>query len=106
MRHRYELAFMQGSSLRRQNKERPLFQISRKNYAQTDREEEKDLIGSLAKKRLLTEGCTGRNSKQEKSSGQMKSDLDNSKILRGSYANCGGEEKGKKKDDWRTRDLQ
>ncbi|KAJ4439153.1 hypothetical protein ANN_15110 [Periplaneta americana] len=44
----------------------------RKNDAETDQEEEKELVGSLAEKKLPTEGCTGRNGEREKSSGQKK----------------------------------
>ncbi|KAJ4446126.1 hypothetical protein ANN_12818 [Periplaneta americana] len=43
-----------------------------KNDAETDQEEEKELVGSPAEKKLPTEGCTGRNSEREKSSGQKK----------------------------------
>ncbi|KAJ4444089.1 hypothetical protein ANN_05878 [Periplaneta americana] len=35
-------------------------------------EEEKELAGSLAEKKLPTEGCTGRNGEREKSSWQKK----------------------------------
>ncbi|KAJ4427918.1 hypothetical protein ANN_23928 [Periplaneta americana] len=42
------------------------------NDAETDQEEEKELIGSLAEKKLPTEGCTGRNGEREKSSEQKK----------------------------------
>ncbi|KAJ4448120.1 hypothetical protein ANN_10132 [Periplaneta americana] len=35
-------------------------------------EEKKKLTGSLAKKKLAIEGCTGRNGEREKSSGQKK----------------------------------
>ncbi|KAJ4435483.1 hypothetical protein ANN_18099 [Periplaneta americana] len=35
-------------------------------------QEEKELAGSLAEKKLNSEGCTGRNSKREESSGQKK----------------------------------
>ncbi|KAJ4443524.1 hypothetical protein ANN_05196 [Periplaneta americana] len=45
---------------------------SKKNDAETDQEEEKELVGSLAEKKLPTEGCTGRNGEREKSSGQKK----------------------------------
>ncbi|KAJ4434472.1 hypothetical protein ANN_23034 [Periplaneta americana] len=41
----------------------------RKNDAETDQEEEKELVGSLTEKKLPTEGCTGRNGEREKSSG-------------------------------------
>ncbi|KAJ4430020.1 hypothetical protein ANN_22228 [Periplaneta americana] len=44
----------------------------RKNDDETDQEEEKELIGSLAEKKLATEGCTGRNGEREKSSGEKK----------------------------------
>ncbi|KAJ4446879.1 hypothetical protein ANN_13579 [Periplaneta americana] len=43
-----------------------------KNDAETDQEEKKELTESLAKKKLPTEGCTGRNSERETSSGQKK----------------------------------
>ncbi|KAJ4452037.1 hypothetical protein ANN_03552 [Periplaneta americana] len=45
---------------------------NKKNDAETGQEEKKELIGSLAEKKLLTEGCTGRSGKREKSSGQKK----------------------------------
>ncbi|KAJ4431147.1 hypothetical protein ANN_19742 [Periplaneta americana] len=40
-----------------------------KNDAETEQKEEKELVGSLAEKKLPTEGCTGRNGEREKSSG-------------------------------------
>ncbi|KAJ4436197.1 hypothetical protein ANN_18827 [Periplaneta americana] len=40
------------------------------NDAETDQGKEKELVGSLAEKKLPTEGCTGRNGEQEKSSGR------------------------------------
>ncbi|KAJ4439942.1 hypothetical protein ANN_08073 [Periplaneta americana] len=43
-----------------------------KNDAETDQEEKKELVGSLAEKKLRTEGCTGSNGEREKSSGQKK----------------------------------
>ncbi|KAJ4431060.1 hypothetical protein ANN_19653 [Periplaneta americana] len=46
----------------------------RKNVVETDEEEKKELAGSLAEKKLLTEGCTRRNSEKRKSSGQKKID--------------------------------
>ncbi|KAJ4443821.1 hypothetical protein ANN_05607 [Periplaneta americana] len=42
------------------------------NDAETDQEEKKELVGSLADKKLLTEEYTGRNGEWEKSSGQKK----------------------------------
>ncbi|KAJ4447988.1 hypothetical protein ANN_09998 [Periplaneta americana] len=50
----------------------------RKNDAETDQEEKKELIGSLAEKKLPTEGCTGRNGDREKSSGSNNSNSNNS----------------------------
>ncbi|KAJ4441667.1 hypothetical protein ANN_11525 [Periplaneta americana] len=44
----------------------------KKNYAETDQEEKKKLVGTLAKKKLPTKECTGRNGEREKSSGQKK----------------------------------
>ncbi|KAJ4434164.1 hypothetical protein ANN_16486 [Periplaneta americana] len=46
----------------------------KKNDAEIDQEEKKELAGSLAEKKLglPTEGCTGRNGEREKSSGQKK----------------------------------
>ncbi|KAJ4427601.1 hypothetical protein ANN_25249 [Periplaneta americana] len=38
----------------------------------TDQKEEKELAGSLAEKKLPSEGCTGRNGERENSSGQKK----------------------------------
>ncbi|KAJ4444274.1 hypothetical protein ANN_06066 [Periplaneta americana] len=38
----------------------------------TPQEEEKELVGSLAEKKLPTEGCTGRNGEREKNSGWKK----------------------------------
>ncbi|KAJ4442507.1 hypothetical protein ANN_04094 [Periplaneta americana] len=43
-----------------------------KNDAETDQEEEKELIPALAEKKLPTEGCTGRNGERKKSSVQKK----------------------------------
>ncbi|KAJ4443691.1 hypothetical protein ANN_05366 [Periplaneta americana] len=40
---------------------------SKKNDAETDQEEKKELTGSMAKKKLSTEGSTGRNGEREKS---------------------------------------
>ncbi|KAJ4441989.1 hypothetical protein ANN_11853 [Periplaneta americana] len=40
----------------------------KKNYAETDQEEKKELFGSLAEKKLPTEGCTEKNGEREKSS--------------------------------------
>ncbi|KAJ4431549.1 hypothetical protein ANN_20148 [Periplaneta americana] len=48
----------------------------RKNDAETDQEEKKELVGSLTEKKLPAEGCTGRNGEREKSSGQKKKILD------------------------------
>ena len=44
----------------------------RKNYAGTDKEEEKKLAGPLAKKRLPDEGCSRRYGKREEGSRQKK----------------------------------
>ncbi|KAJ4449210.1 hypothetical protein ANN_00607 [Periplaneta americana] len=41
-----------------------------RNEAETDQEEEKELIGSLAEKKLPTEGCIGSNGERKKSSGK------------------------------------
>ncbi|KAJ4435401.1 hypothetical protein ANN_18016 [Periplaneta americana] len=49
---------------------------SRKNDAETDQKEKRELAGSLTEKKLLTEGCTGRNGEREKSSGQKKTSDD------------------------------
>ncbi|KAJ4427912.1 hypothetical protein ANN_23921 [Periplaneta americana] len=46
--------------------------LSTKNDAETDQEEDKELGGSLAEKKLPFEGCNGRNGEREKSSGQKK----------------------------------
>ncbi|KAJ4444695.1 hypothetical protein ANN_06492 [Periplaneta americana] len=44
----------------------------RRNDAETDMKDENELVGSLAEKKLPTEGCTGRNGEREESSGQKK----------------------------------
>ena len=44
----------------------------KKNNAGTDKEEEKKLAGSLAKKELYAERCSKRNDKREESSRQKK----------------------------------
>ncbi|KAJ4441815.1 hypothetical protein ANN_11674 [Periplaneta americana] len=44
----------------------------KKNGAETDQEEEKEMVGSLTEKKLPTEECTRRNGEREKSSGQKK----------------------------------
>ncbi|KAJ4440190.1 hypothetical protein ANN_08328 [Periplaneta americana] len=46
--------------------------ICKKNDAETDQNEEKELAGSLGEKKLPSEGCTGRNGEREKSSEQKK----------------------------------
>ncbi|KAJ4433869.1 hypothetical protein ANN_16182 [Periplaneta americana] len=46
------------------------FGSSLKNDAGTDHKEKKELVGSLAEKKLPTERCTGRNGERENSSGQ------------------------------------
>ncbi|KAJ4429383.1 hypothetical protein ANN_21540 [Periplaneta americana] len=45
---------------------------SKINEAETIQEERKELAGSLAEKKLPTEGCTGGNGEREKSLGQKK----------------------------------
>ncbi|KAJ4438920.1 hypothetical protein ANN_14874 [Periplaneta americana] len=45
---------------------------SKKNDAETDQEEKKKLVGSLAEEKLPTEGCTGRNGERENILGQKK----------------------------------
>ena len=42
----------------------------RKNNAGTDKEGEKKLVGTLVKKELSAEGCSGRKGKREESSRQ------------------------------------
>ncbi|KAJ4445905.1 hypothetical protein ANN_12591 [Periplaneta americana] len=44
----------------------------KKDDAETNWKDEKELVASLAEKKLPTEGCTGRNGEREKSSGQKK----------------------------------
>ncbi|KAJ4450678.1 hypothetical protein ANN_02107 [Periplaneta americana] len=48
-----------------------LAQIAR-YVAATGQREKKELVGSLVEKKLASEGCIGRNSEREKSSGQKK----------------------------------
>ncbi|KAJ4435855.1 hypothetical protein ANN_18474 [Periplaneta americana] len=43
--------------------------------AETEEKEEKELVGSLAEKKLSTEGCTGRNGEREKSLGRAANDV-------------------------------
>ncbi|KAJ4450284.1 hypothetical protein ANN_01704 [Periplaneta americana] len=64
---------------RRQDKQRPVPKMTENrskhvnNDAETNQEEEKELVWSMAEKKLPTEGCTGRNGEWEKkSSGQKK----------------------------------
>ncbi|KAJ4427443.1 hypothetical protein ANN_25066 [Periplaneta americana] len=52
----------------RENPEKNLNQ----NDAESDQEEEKELVRLLAEKKLPTEGCTGRNGEREKNPGQKK----------------------------------
>ncbi|KAJ4446037.1 hypothetical protein ANN_12723 [Periplaneta americana] len=44
----------------------------RTNNAESDQEEEKELVGSLAEKKLPTEGCNERNGERDERSGQKK----------------------------------
>ncbi|KAJ4427386.1 hypothetical protein ANN_25007 [Periplaneta americana] len=46
--------------------------ICKKNDAETDQKEEKELVESLVEKTLPSEGWSGRNDKREKRSGQKK----------------------------------
>ncbi|KAJ4431433.1 hypothetical protein ANN_20030 [Periplaneta americana] len=73
-------------------------EASFKNVAETDQEEEKDLVGSLAEKKLPIEGCTGRNGEREESSWQKTISDDKRIKIYGSY-----EETDK---DWRMLGLQ
>ncbi|KAJ4448155.1 hypothetical protein ANN_10168 [Periplaneta americana] len=46
--------------------------LRRGDRMELSEKEKKELVGSLAEKKLSTGGCTGRNSEREKSSGQKK----------------------------------
>ncbi|KAJ4428284.1 hypothetical protein ANN_24302 [Periplaneta americana] len=67
-----------GTNEKKRKKHRDLpqslkkLQKGRKNDAETDQKEEKELVGSLIEKKLPSEGRTGRNDEREKSSGQKK----------------------------------
>ncbi|KAJ4434587.1 hypothetical protein ANN_23149 [Periplaneta americana] len=74
----------------------------RKNDAETDQKEKKELVGSLTEKKLSTEGCTGRNREREKSSRQKKM-IDDIKIC-GSYAET--KRKAENRENWRMLGLQ
>ncbi|KAJ4443371.1 hypothetical protein ANN_05039 [Periplaneta americana] len=56
-----------------------------KTDSEDDHKEKKDLVGSLAEKKLPTEGCTGRNGELEKSSGQKKNQMIEDIKICGSY---------------------
>ncbi|KAJ4441430.1 hypothetical protein ANN_11285 [Periplaneta americana] len=63
--------------------------------------EKKELVGSLAEKKLPIEGRTGRNGEREKSSGQKK--ISNNKIC----VSCAGtKRKAESRKDWRILGLQ
>ncbi|KAJ4448156.1 hypothetical protein ANN_10169 [Periplaneta americana] len=70
----YALVVVNSQNYVPHNKKRSCVEKSgwRKNDAETDEKEEKDLAGSLVVKKLLTKGFTGRNGKREKSSVQKK----------------------------------
>ena len=79
----------------------------RKNNAGTDKEEEKKLAGTLAKKELPAEGCSRMYGKWEESSRQKKiSDemmIDNN-MMNGLYEDT--KRKAEKRVEWRMQSLQ
>ncbi|KAJ4445745.1 hypothetical protein ANN_12430 [Periplaneta americana] len=63
------------------------------NNAQTDEEKKKKLAGSLAKKELPTEGCTGKDGERKKNSGKKKISEDGQH--QHTWIICGDEEEGR-----------
>ncbi|KAJ4447028.1 hypothetical protein ANN_09016 [Periplaneta americana] len=68
----------------------------------TKKEEEKELVESLAEKKLPTEGCSGRNGEREKSSGRYQI-IDDIKMY-GSYEET--KRKAENRKAWRKLGLQ
>ena len=76
----------------------------RKNNAGTDKEEEKKLTGSLAKKELPAEGCSRRYDKWEESSRQKKISNDRNIMINGLFEDT--KRKAEKRVEWRILSLQ
>ena len=76
----------------------------RKNNAGTDKEEQRILAGSLAKKELLAEGCSTRYGKREESSRQKKISDDRQIMINGLYEDT--KRKVEKRVEWRMLSLQ
>ncbi|KAJ4442563.1 hypothetical protein ANN_04150 [Periplaneta americana] len=65
--------------------------------------EKKEVVGPLTEKKLLSEGCTGRNGEREKSWGQKKISDDSDIKLCGSFAET--KRKAENRKDWRMLDI-
>ncbi|KAJ4438880.1 hypothetical protein ANN_14833 [Periplaneta americana] len=76
-----------------------------KNDAETGKEEEKELIGSLAEKKLPTERCNGRNGEREKSLGWKKISEDR-QYFKVYGSNEETKRKAENRKDWRKLSLQ
>ncbi|KAJ4450958.1 hypothetical protein ANN_02393 [Periplaneta americana] len=76
----------------------------RKHDAETDQEEEKEMVGSLTEKKLLTEGCTGRNDEREKVRGRRRYQMIDDITIHESYEET--KRKAENRNDWRKLGLQ
>ncbi|KAJ4429433.1 hypothetical protein ANN_21602 [Periplaneta americana] len=75
-----------------------------KNDAETEQEDDKELAGSLAEKKLPTEGCTERNGEREKVWGRGRYEMIDDIKIYGSFA--GTKRKAENRKDWRMLGLQ
>ncbi|KAJ4445236.1 hypothetical protein ANN_07037 [Periplaneta americana] len=76
----------------------------KKNDAETDQKEKKELAGLLAEKKLPTERCTGRNGERDKSSGRRRYRIIDDFKIYGSYEET--KRKAENRKDWRMLGLQ
>ena len=75
----------------------------RKNNARTDKEEEKKLAASLAKKELPAEGCSSRNGIWDESCGRRRYQMIDNSMVNGLYEDT--KRKAEKRVEWRMLSL-
>ena len=74
------------------------------NNAGIDKEEEKKLAGTLAKKKLPAEGCSGRYGKWEESSSRRRHQMIDNIMINGPYEDT--KRKAEGRVEWRMLSLQ
>ncbi|KAJ4449605.1 hypothetical protein ANN_01008 [Periplaneta americana] len=103
---RYQDPYVEANSIIRSDEKIVLLQEldKRKNYAQTDQEEEKELYGSLAEKKVATEECSGRNGNGRRVLGRRKYQMIDDVKIYESYVET--KRKAENRKDWRKLGLQ